>query len=220
MSNKEEKYSFLLPLFLGILSFSVGYSSNRIASSNLEIAKAQSELNKELSKENRLREETQLDAQILDLFGKYYFGGDPEQQVFAIKITLPLSTNSASIKQVIHEYVNKQVSTDPKRRNTSEGKSIIQQTSWIASPPSQGWCFQRKEETDSPNRRYLVRCLRLEEQCKQLTQQTSIKTSCKLVKKLNDTGWNPGFGGLLDSWYKYKTEQFESPFPNDFNHNK
>ncbi|NCQ92537.1 MAG: hypothetical protein GPI94_17955 [Microcystis aeruginosa LG13-03] len=229
MSNQPEKYrviqiieKLIIPVCLGLLAWSTSDSANKIAQSNLSLTAAQNDLNRRLSEVNSNREGTQLDAQLIDLFGKYYFGGKPEQQKFALRIIKEVS--SGELQRAIAEAV----ATDPKLNNTSAGQVIRQQASqivnnavqredWMASPPSEGWCFQKDNGEDSSNDRYLVRCLRLKDQCEQLRKKTHhLKTSCQLVQKLNETNWNPGTGGLLDAWYKYSTKQFQVPFPTDF----
>lgn len=112
----------IIPAALGILAWRTDVAANKISSSQQDLAAAQFELSTELAKAEQIREGTELDAQLIDLFGKYYFGELPGEQTFAVNVVQNLT--SPALREILAEVVANDVRQTDQAR--SEASSIAE----------------------------------------------------------------------------------------------
>ena len=192
-------------VFVGILAFKAQQTSNRIADSQLK-------LNERISHFEQQRKNTQLDAHLVDLFGRYYFGEKPGQKEFAVKIIKEMSGDD------LKDALTFVVSEDLGLENTELRKELEEITqmpqNWRVSRPTEAWCYQ-EDRTKSGIGRYLIHCHWSEERCKKARggEGRWKKTECVYVKGLDKVAWNPNPRGWMDSWYQYSKKPFPPPFP-------
>lgn len=131
MSNNGKESSILniidkliIPILLGILAWTADNSANKIAESQNRLAESQFNIQED-------REARETDAQLVDLFGKYYFSNVDEQRDFAVKLISKLT--SPELQKSLAELVIS---------NPQESKKNQQEASTFAEIAQQKICNQ------------------------------------------------------------------------------
>ncbi|NES81595.1 MAG: hypothetical protein F6K10_09405 [Moorea sp. SIO2B7] len=96
----------IIPVALGVLAWSTDVAANKISSSQHELATAE------------------LDAQLIDLFGKYYFGELPGERNFAINVVVQNIKNPA-LRRTLAEVIKSDERQSDETR--SEASSIAEE---------------------------------------------------------------------------------------------
>lgn len=192
-------------IFIGVLAFKVNETSNKIANSQLV-------LNKNISHLEQQRKNTQMDAHLLDLFGRYYFGDKPGQKEFAIKVINEIS--GQDLKKALAYIILKELGAENTELREELKEITEMPPNWRIKPPNEAWCYQEDRIKPGPGR-FLIHCHWSEERCKKARVEEGKwrKTECVFIKDLDKVDWNPGSRGWMDAWYQYSDKPFPPPFP-------
>ena len=205
----------IIPLVLGILAWTANIASNRIAESQRDLAQAQYELNEKLSLIEQKRRQSEVDARLTDLFGKYYFGDNEGQKRFAIKVIREIS--GSDLKNALATIL----AEDLKPEEEELKEKLIEITSelpepkdWRKIPPKAAWVYQ-EDRKKTGAQQYSIHFHWSKERCERAKGNPGkwLKTECSYVEEIDKLDLNLRSGGWMRSWYQFKESPFPPPLP-------
>lgn len=197
---------------MGILAWTAHIASNRIAESQTELATAQYELNKKLSHIEQERRKSEVDTQLTDLFGRYYFGDKPGQKEFAVNVIREIS--GTDLKNALAYIVAEDLKPEEEELKEELREITSEPRDWRKIPPKAAWVYQEDRIEPGPMR-YSIHFHWSKDRCEKAKGRSGkwIKTECRYIEDIDKLALNLRSGGWMNSWYQFNENPFSPPLP-------